>query len=1176
MLLDYMWPMMPTTLWVSVKYRHLPVTSSITSFLLLKLVTVISTTLLVLQPTELSMHVPIQLQGTFNATAFMATLFPAGESLTINADGEITYPFGSLYNGLSDPVYANVSFNPVYAYLSLLTGQDVGNNSIEDNMVFPTVQVEAMTSNMTSVTSTVGVSESRADCEIADVKVFRCSTRLCLTLDTETCRVGYQNIRDSNGQLTNQTMITKYSSRDPYLFQRVDCGDDINRPGDAYPSPFGYLSATTPYTYRYALIATTYLDRERDFLNSTVQEFDILGTMNTSAVLCKIEYDIRPRKLIKDLLADSYIVETEEAGSPEKLPGLTDVQFSEIIVSTIYGARAIFNLEVTLDSSEVIAESMFQLMMKTLNENASVENLLDPKTMRDAATNVLTGLGAQLMSQSFIVSQITDISGKATYTENRLHVGSVPLWGMIVGFVLVSLLTLSMKFTITRDVVLHDPNSLATHATILAASPTVQELLQGCGGLRLSQIRGKIAGMRFRTTTNNSFGIETIKDSQPAHGSSKEHEREATSKKEWMPVFAQKPMIAVALSLPILAIIVLEVLYKLSVSNNGVLNVAGDDTLASYAIRYSSVVVVLILANVFSSLDFVIATFTIFSALRSGGVSARRSVLNRMNGCLPPLAFYIAVRDKHYGAALSNAASTISTVLPIIVSGLWKYNDMNIVQNAVSAFQATQWDPQWNSSSIDNGATTLFNNIQHGSATMPPTIWEDLVMPNVEDISFEANNSRDTFANASISFLLTVPALRPRLTCVLISPSQIEIGREAWTQGPISYHYVNAKVGTVVDIPPSCNQVLQEALNVIAMNESCCNTPPSANSWKGDLIDLQFRPKSGSEVRSNISNTSLPYTVDGCPSLGAMFAFYNSAMVAENVTAIICHQQIQQVITNVTYIRDSNNSLIVDETQPPLPDEDRATYLTNSDTGFASFTYNIIQHLTDNLTLFEQPSSPKYENVLGSGYAQYFDPFFNHLIYGPNGTTVDALNGPQNTKQFIEAVDTLYRKYMVHVINSNFRDVKPSSTPFPSDNTRQSSPINPIVYGTATGPIKPRLCIVPGPKLTLQILLGVMSVLGSAAYVLVDLRGTLPRNLCSIASTMALLAGSEMCARGYTTEDTAEDAKDLVQRWEEQVFSLGWWNSGEGAAREERFGIDVGVANRLGFRGRRGWRMDWR
>jgi hypothetical protein len=141
-----------------------------------------------------------------------------------------------------------------------------------------------------------------------------------------------------------------------------------------------------------------------------------------------------------------------------------------------------------------------------------------------------------------------------------------------------------------------------------------------------------------------------------------------------------------------------------------------------------------------------------------------------------------------------------------------------------------------------------------------------------------------------------------------------------------------------------------------------------------------------------------------------------------------------------------------------------------------------------------------------------------------------------------------------------------------------------------------RLKINGASKLALQIMLGTMTLLGLAALWLTDLRGTLPRNPCSIASTMGFVAGSDLCdgPDPLIPEHALYMSRAEQERmWGGWMFSLGWWPakrrkseaSGGNKPRglkidlsdmgpeARRFGVDVGEPEQLGFQETGWWRL---
>lgn len=390
---------------------------------------------------------------------------------------------------LDGPMQSGTSLESILAYDKSLQGETPGNNGTQDNLTFSTIQFDHSNRPITNVSATVPASETIATCEVANVTLYKYTdsyaTTISFGLDTSSCHAGQQNITNSTGELTSQIAIPGFGTGH-LLFQRVSCGDDINRPGDALPDPLTSVqwSESTPYTYQYAFVVTTTTTAmTSDQLGEiTDQELPPLSSQNVSAILCKVEHNIEPMKLMKTLSSNIHFVDKGTAGPAEKMTNLTDIEYAEVIWSTIYGSGT--SGPVQQDQTYFpgqMADAMISLVEDTLGKSTTTPQLINPNELREAFVKVLEGVGTHLMNSIYMVPQPYDTAGVGTEMKDRLHVQYMQIWVMVGGFSLLSLLTLIIEFAVIRDVVCHDPSSLATHASVLAQSPSIQERLQGAG-----------------------------------------------------------------------------------------------------------------------------------------------------------------------------------------------------------------------------------------------------------------------------------------------------------------------------------------------------------------------------------------------------------------------------------------------------------------------------------------------------------------------------------------------------------------------------------------------------------------------------------------------------------------------------------------------------------------------
>ncbi|KAI0517111.1 hypothetical protein F5B22DRAFT_604874 [Xylaria bambusicola] len=1167
-LLDYISPIQITSFYRAVSQRHWPVACSVLGFATLKLTVLASTSLLFPSDTLMNKTYDSRIVTSFSASRFWDTIPPrnwTGPDRSIPVYGDIL----SQTQGFEhNPAYSNVSTDPVYAYWGLSRPDFSFPLGTEDGLAFQIFNATNDDGKLSKVSMPVDAFIPNVTCEIPRWTTFQnpsdFSIPIQLELETATCSVGRGRLDSAHFDAVDVVAApvnNDYCSEDslPYpasfTIQRVNCEDQSTWNGTTA------LDHTTQHDFRFAVIAANISETvvEDRVVNTTVTHVVDRSLSQAGVVLCSIDYNIVKARAVQNLEAGTFSVIGDNKGVHGRhLPELSRLEFSELVYASLYSAANIFvppdRFVLLLPRQDSAASCpLFSVMGSHLDKSKNSEEFFDSATLQNAAQNAFSNIAAQMIQQSFTEKTDIPATSEGEYHEPRLHVNQVSLWILVAGLLVVALATTMIVVTTTRQVIPQDPRSTATHASILAASPSLQALLYESGSLRTSQLKSLLTGFNFRTVLDKRFRI--VASQQDAVDDSPSQPKKAKTS-IWLPLSAKLPFVALTLSLPVLAIGALEILYRTSIAHKGLADAPVDSDLTSYGIRLSSSLVILLIATLFNSLDFTIVTFAPYGTLRNGAASASRGMLANLQGTTPLLAIYQSVKLGQFGVTLSTLATLIGSLLTVFGSGLWVLDYRATFDSSFTTSASNTWQLTFSDAlTAVSGGALLLNNIERNVASSPSNVWNDLVFPQLSELTLSKGSSDfrpDIFDAAALNYTLTLPALRPELDCDTIPNQLINVTTDYRQLTLIEAQW---------DLPPGC-------LGGPGGNQTYLNVSYATNSarWFGDFLDAHMGPFSdfidSQELgEDGVEQADNPF---GCPSIVAIFGHINSNRTAQDdVTIFVCNQKIQQVDTTVTYVghpRDGDINL----SQPPVTDESTAIYLTNGTEGVDAFNYRIQDDLREGFEAFNQ------------GPEENFDKFFNRLTHGPDGITREQLLGRENAPRLLEAIQGLYNKYMVQVINLNFRQ------PIESSKLRRESKSN-IIPGTVTREIE-RLAIHFPSKLALQITLGIMVILSAIAFRLANLRGILPRNPCSIASVMGFFAGSHLCSSGEILPEGAEwmSLEELKECLDGYMFSLGWWTPRErpidsgtesdtvDADRADmstgaRFGIDVGTPIELGY-----------
>lgn len=631
--------------------------------------------------------------------------------------------------------------------------------------------------------------------------------------------------------------------------------------------------------------------------NHKNQSHNILKPTRSAAVICQIGYSMHSSAVLQDFVSGSLSL--RPLHPIPNIRNLTGMMLGEMIHASISDSGF------KLDMPAYTGSPLFHILVETLKGEKSRERLFSVDDLQSPAIRVWAGVGAYFIREKYMKPASIETSATAIHVEDRLLVGAASLWLMLAGLGMAITFPLRIIFTTPQSVVPHDPALLSTDAMVLFSSPTLQTLLEHCHEIHTSEMNKHLRGVRFNTAVDKSFRIDATCDE--AHQDVAKVKAKSGS---WIPLPAKYYMICLILALPLAVIIALEVLHRISVTKDRFSDVSGSEDTAIHLSRYGSALVMLLVATCSNSLDFTAAVFASYSCLKSGLNPGSRGVCLQILGSLPPVALFRSVKSRHAGSFLSNLAGMIGSLLTTVASGLWVIDQAATVEQAATASLSSAWDIEWFNSSVsgDSGAGSAFDQIQHGSTSMPTSIFQDVVLPHITNLNspWKAVPALD-LQNSTMQ----VDGLRPVLSCEVVDDEHITIEFNDIRKS----HQRDVDVLVFPSLPIGCQQADSDngrysfgsSYRFSGGNET---NGVSETRYLGNFLDLHLGPlissgpTGGAGDNGELSewSTWTPDNPVGCPSIGAIFARISRYHVDhEDIVAVICSQQVQQVRVNVTY-----------------------------------------------------------------------------------------------------------------------------------------------------------------------------------------------------------------------------------------------------------------------------------
>lgn len=671
----------------------------------------------------------------------------------------------------------------------------------------------------------------------------------------------------------------------------------------------------------------------------------------------------------------------------------------------------------------------------------------------------------------------------------------------IVAILLVCLgISIQLLFKRPQDVVPRDPRSIGGISLLLQANREMSHHFRSS----FEYLRYHLQHERFATIAyRHKFAI--LREGMNPSFSLVKGETMGSDNKWWRPA-ALTPLGRIMIILvPLMLIGALEGVQQASDRLDGITTIVSPDN-AHYASTIIPAMIMWGVGSLFSSANFHTVILAPYMALSNGSIRDR-SLFSRTLGRLPAVQLIHSIREKHSAVLFTSMACVVGPFLLIVSSSLY-----SIVPKAgatvVMGNELRQLNTSWQST--DDRVISL----SYSSWTRDDIVILDMLPSSLGP--FKRTSSK------SLSWM--VPARRASLDCAVVEAEDL------------SLEAIDARTPVYAKMINNCHKESEKTVAISLLPDSPTSlmdissllTPIHRNAGDAPALGRQ-----SSETQPTSQTDCISHTILQGPNVAYVEAGDEALTTDDRTSALVCKPRLHEldVVLNFEWpgLRLSG---------PPLPDEAGARLLNNG-TGKEILVIHSSSIRQSSPSIYNASSVTTMTMTPDS-----LDAFHQAVLATWPSQSLNTIN-KANFTDLINITSKAYGRYMAQAMARQARSVQ-------SHARAQST----------TTPPQPSMIIQNrGPKLALQIILGVMALCGIGAWACMRDTRILPHNPCSIAGVAALLAGGELWkgegepGRGFAIPDGGEWMSDRDVReqglWKDVVFGLGWWPDG-------RFGIDAG------------------
>lgn len=1113
-----------------------------TGYLALKLAIIASTGLLILQPTKMSADdTSFNVGESFNGTGFNAshvTNEPFQRYYGIKTLN-LSYPAGTS-DSLVIPLFESVTNQP--GTTSLVADVEGFATFLDCEVVKPTRGAEFQAPWIALLEEFYTVNIETPSCNISGVMVGQGPKEV----DDLTYDIEYRNLQQYQGWWGNYT---------------CNSGVDVDnfRPGAA---------PIDPGLKDHRLVITTSLVKWNQTNYPRRTWLDQYTTL-----LCNASHEINQyrvtRSLSDELAGKPVQASRSDSGNSRNIPEISPLDIMLAVKQATKGAplgyAGVTHQAGSQYSSNALASSKYKLpdqfflLLQNMKGDADIDAFMDPTLLKLYATKAFTGIFTQIVHDNLLEASNRSVIGIVLYEAQRLQAEPLSFGIMLSCLIIASVITILLVQLAPRNVVPRNPQSIGASATLLAASHDFRQNLLRPGSdtsLKLEQIlsqsRFQIHATKHRfqiipTQSRKAIGTDTVDQTI---------DKKLQPPKRWTTMALDTWYAILAIALPVVTIIALQVVQSVSDTRDGFMDVSEDSAYKAWYI-YIPALVLAGEATIYASLQFSTALLAPLLKMRYRTAPARQSLSSDLVSQTYFEALYHSVRSGYTSSAASIIAAFVGIFLTTVSSGLYHIENVPLSQPMEVILQDV-FNLSTNNPALspgDNFAGAVTGLIFEKNLSFPQWTYEDMVFPQVQ---LHTSNKHVPLSPQNSSVSIQLPALKPALNCSLEDSSKVVFNgiQTQYQTGAYGNGDNQYSVGFTVTPSEICPGYKNSQLYPQNLTMGVAMPFNGTEIYSGGMRDalrwsLYVNASTNQPLPNGTQCKSVAFLVMSSNSSWAKGTNFSTpatkwgSTVSWETQVLTCYQIVRQVMTNVTFLMPG---FTIDTDHPPVHIGSTATYLPSS-AGGVNFNFQTEQHM-----LFEMETNH-------ADLPDQLHPAVYAMVHGAWGTPIKEFFGEDGGSKFYDAANIVWSGYMAQAININFRQ--------PVDAAAGEN--KSLIYsGVSLQVDRGRLKQDAAVKLTLQVMLAVMLVCGIITYLTLDGKRLLLHDPCSIAGMMSLYAGSDLTGREDLIAPGSEwnTVKEDETMWQGYLFSLGWWKTADGGWR---YGIDVGMAEKCG-EDRESWR----